>query len=57
MLEVIDLHVSYASASVLQGVDLTVEEGEAVALLGRNGMGKTTLVRALARLTPPEVTS
>ena len=57
MLEIIDLHVSYASASVLQGVDLTVEEGEAVALLGRNGMGKTTLVRALARLTPPEVTS
>ncbi|MFS8496470.1 MAG: ABC transporter ATP-binding protein [Actinomycetes bacterium] len=56
MLKISDLHVGYASASVLRGVNLAVERGDAVALLGRNGMGKTTLVRALARLTPPDVT-
>ena len=57
MLEVDDLKVSYATAQVLDGVSLTVGEGEAVALLGRNGMGKTTLVRALCGLTPPTVVS
>ena len=56
MLKISDLHAGYASASVLRGVNLAVERGDAVALLGRNGMGKTTLVRALARLTPPDVT-
>ncbi|MHA6670086.1 ABC transporter ATP-binding protein [Homoserinimonas sp. A447] len=57
MLEVTDLKVSYATAQVLDGVSLSVAEGETVALLGRNGMGKTTLVRALCGLTPPTVIS
>ncbi len=57
MLSVHDVYVGYKSASVLRGVNLEVAEGEAVALLGRNGMGKTTLVRAIAGLTPPEVTA
>ena len=54
-LEVTDLHVGYATAQVLDGVNLTVADGEPVALLGRNGMGKTTLVRALCGLRPPTV--
>jgi branched-chain amino acid transport system ATP-binding protein len=57
VLDVTDLKVSYATARVLDGVSLSVAEGETVALLGRNGMGKTTLVRALCGLTPPTVTS
>ncbi|NLF03719.1 MAG: ABC transporter ATP-binding protein [Actinomycetales bacterium] len=55
-LEVTDLHVGYATAQVLHGVDFTVGDGESVALLGRNGMGKTTLVRAICGLRPPTVT-
>src|SRR5690606_21332382 len=39
------------------GLDVAVHEGECVALLGRNGMGKTTLVRAMSGLTPPQVTA
>jgi branched-chain amino acid transport system ATP-binding protein len=54
-LEVSDLHVSYATANVLHGVNLTVAHGETVALLGRNGMGKTTLVRAICGLRPPTI--
>jgi branched-chain amino acid transport system ATP-binding protein len=56
VLQIRDLHVNYGGASILRGIDLAVDQGEAVALLGRNGMGKTTLVRAIARLEPPEVT-
>lgn len=56
-LEVTDLHVGYATARVLEGVSFSVASGESVALLGRNGMGKTTLVRALCGLRPPTVTS
>ena len=54
-LEVSDLHVGYATATVLHGVDLTVGDGQSVALLGRNGMGKTTLVRSVCGLRPPTV--
>jgi branched-chain amino acid transport system ATP-binding protein len=54
-LEVSGLHVGYATAGVLHGVDLTVGDGQSVALLGRNGMGKTTLVRAICGLRPPTV--
>jgi branched-chain amino acid transport system ATP-binding protein len=56
VLEIEELRVSYATAQVLDGISLVVGEGESVALLGRNGMGKTTLVRALCGLTPPLIT-
>ncbi len=47
LVEAHDLHVHYGESHVLRGVSLTVRAGEAVGLLGRNGMGKTTLIRAL----------
>ena len=42
-----DIHVHYGESHVLRGVSLTVRAGETVGLLGRNGMGKTTLIRSL----------
>jgi branched-chain amino acid transport system ATP-binding protein len=57
MLEIVDLQAGYASARVLNGVSLTVGEGEVVALLGRNGMGKTTLLRTVCGLRPPARTA
>lgn len=53
ILTVEDVHTYYGESYVLQGVSLTVPEGQVVALLGRNGMGKTTLIRSVAGLTPP----
>lgn len=47
MLEIHDLHASYATVKVLFGVSFHVEPGESVCLLGRNGMGKTTIFRAI----------
>ena len=55
MLEVDDLHSYYGGAHVLQGVSLRLAEREVLALLGRNGMGKTTLVRSVMGLTPPRI--
>jgi branched-chain amino acid transport system ATP-binding protein len=52
-LEVVDLHTYYGLSHVLQGVGLSVEQGEVVALLGRNGAGKTTTLRSIMGLTPP----
>jgi len=57
MLEVVDLEAGYASARVLNGISLQVGEGEVVALLGRNGMGKTTLLRSICGLRPPVATA
>jgi len=53
LLDARGLHAAYGSARVLHGVDLQVHRGEVVALLGRNGMGKTTLVRAVMGIVPP----
>ena len=53
MLEVSEIHTYYGESHVLQGVSLTVAQGQVVALLGRNGMGKTTLIRSLIGFTPP----
>jgi branched-chain amino acid transport system ATP-binding protein len=55
MLEIRGLHSFYGDAHVLQGVSLDVAPGEVVALLGRNGMGKTTLIRSVMGLAPPQV--
>ncbi len=53
MLELQDVHTYYAQSYILQGVSLHVAEGEAVALLGRNGVGKTTTIRTIIGFTPP----
>ena len=52
-LEVSDLHTAYGLSQILFGVSLTVESGECVALLGRNGVGKTTTLRSIMGLTAP----
>ncbi|MDH5616745.1 MAG: ABC transporter ATP-binding protein [Acidimicrobiia bacterium] len=55
MLKVEGLRCNYGTASILEDVSIEVRGGEVLALLGRNGMGKTTLVRALAGIDPPQV--
>jgi len=57
LLEVRGLEAAYGASQVLFGVDLEVGAGEVVALLGRNGMGKTTTLRAVTGLTPPRAGS
>ncbi len=52
LLEVSALEVAYGPSQVLCGIDLTMQEGEAATLLGRNGMGKTTTLRAICGLEP-----
>ncbi|RJQ48668.1 MAG: ABC transporter ATP-binding protein [Desulfobacteraceae bacterium] len=52
MLNIIDIHTYYGDSYVLQGVSLEVKKGSVVALLGRNGVGKTTLVRSIVGFTP-----
>jgi branched-chain amino acid transport system ATP-binding protein len=52
LLEVKDLHTFYGQSHILQGISFGVEEGEIVALLGPNGMGKTTTLRSIMGLTP-----
>ena len=54
MLDVEALETFYGPSQALFGVDLSVAAGEAVALMGRNGMGKTTTLRSICRLTPPK---
>lgn len=53
ILEVDRIDTYYGSSHILQGVSLSVAEGEVVALLGRNGVGKTTTLRTVIGLTPP----
>jgi branched-chain amino acid transport system ATP-binding protein/urea transport system ATP-binding protein len=53
MLTVDDLHASYGGSLILQGVDLSIELGEIKALMGRNGMGKTTLLKTIMGLLAP----
>jgi branched-chain amino acid transport system ATP-binding protein len=56
MLEIVDLCAAYGEAQVLDRVSMRVAEGEIVALLGRNGMGKTSLVRSVMGLGSPRMT-
>jgi branched-chain amino acid transport system ATP-binding protein len=53
MLELLDIHTYYGESYVLCGVSLKVPEGSVIALLGRNGMGKTTVIRSIIGFTPP----
>jgi branched-chain amino acid transport system ATP-binding protein len=52
MLKIVDLHAYYGDSHVLQGVTLDVAKGGVTAVLGRNGVGKTTLCRSIVGLTP-----
>jgi len=54
LLDVQGLRAAYGSAQVLHGVDLQVRRGEVVGLLGRNGMGKTTLVHSITGIVPSQ---
>ena len=53
LLEVKDLHTFYGYSHVLQGMSLAVDQGECVALLGRNGMGKSTTLKSIMGLVKP----
>ncbi|TGE32135.1 ABC transporter ATP-binding protein [Desulfosporosinus sp. Sb-LF] len=53
MLRLNDVHAHYGESHILQGVSLKVEKGSVVALLGRNGMGKTTTIHAIIGFNPP----
>jgi branched-chain amino acid transport system ATP-binding protein len=53
MLDVEAIHTYYGDSHVLHGVSLRVGAGEAVAVLGRNGAGKTTAIRSIVGFTPP----
>jgi branched-chain amino acid transport system ATP-binding protein len=53
ILEVEDIHTYYGEAYVLQGLSLYLEQGQILGLLGRNGVGKTTLVNSIVGFTPP----
>jgi branched-chain amino acid transport system ATP-binding protein len=53
ILEVDDIHTYYGDAYVLQGLSLTLEQGQILGLLGRNGVGKTTLVNSIVGFVPP----
>jgi branched-chain amino acid transport system ATP-binding protein len=53
VLEVDNVHTYYGDSYVLQGISLRVEKGQVVGILGRNGMGKTTLIRSIIGFTPP----
>ena len=53
ILEVEDIHTYYGDAYVLQGLSLQLEQGQILGLLGRNGVGKTTLVNSIVGFNPP----
>ena len=53
MLQLIDVHTYYGESHILHGISLVVGEGSTVALLGRNGMGKTTIIRSIIGFNPP----
>ena len=52
MLNVKSLSAAYGESEVLHGLDLAVQPGEIVAIMGRNGMGKTTLMKTLVGIMP-----
>src|ERR1700709_1363584 len=53
ILEVQDIPTYYGDAYVLQGLSIKLEQGQILGLLGRNGVGKTTLVNSIVGFTPP----
>jgi branched-chain amino acid transport system ATP-binding protein len=57
LLEVTDIHTFYGNIEALKGISLTVDEGEIVTLIGSNGAGKSTTLRSISGLTPPQTGS
>ena len=53
MLELHDVHAHYGTSHVVQGISLTADAGEVVGIFGRNGVGKTTLIKTIAGWVPP----
>jgi len=53
MLKVDDIHTYYGDSYIIQGLSLQIGDGSVVALLGRNGMGKTTTIRSIVGFNPP----
>jgi branched-chain amino acid transport system ATP-binding protein len=53
IIEARGLHTYYGASHILHGIDFSIAPGETLSLMGRNGMGKTTLLRSLIGLTPP----
>ncbi|MBL4720049.1 MAG: ATP-binding cassette domain-containing protein, partial [Alphaproteobacteria bacterium] len=53
LVHAVGLHTYYGESHILRGVDLTIHRGETISLMGRNGMGKTTLLRSIMGLTSP----
>jgi branched-chain amino acid transport system ATP-binding protein len=53
ILDVQDMHTYYGDSYVLQGLSLTLDQGQILGVLGRNGVGKTTLVNSIVGFTPP----
>ena len=54
MLDIKDLNAFYGKSHILRGVNLNIQKGEIVSLLGRNGVGRSTLVKAVMGLVPPQ---
>jgi len=54
LLEVEDIHTFYGNIEALKGISLEVDEGEVVTLIGSNGAGKSTTLRSISGLTPPQ---
>ncbi|MBT7076702.1 MAG: ABC transporter ATP-binding protein [Pelagibacterales bacterium] len=52
MIKISNLHAFYGKSHILRGINLTVDKGEIVALLGRNGVGRSTLVKSIMGLVP-----
>jgi len=53
VLKICDIHTYYGESYVLQGISFNLEKGSIVGILGRNGMGKTTLIRSIIGFNPP----
>lgn len=53
MLEIEDLHVNYGKSKIINGISMKISQGDKIVIMGRNGVGKTTLVKSMIGLLPP----